>query len=78
LGSNLEEEFSFEKPISISIISQCRKSSLQSFQMFESKVPKRIFGSKGEEVTGRWGKLHSVELHNLYTSPNMLKYRKYI
>jgi hypothetical protein len=36
--------------------------------MFESRVTKRIFGSKGEEVTGRWGKVHSVELHNLYAS----------
>jgi hypothetical protein len=26
----------------------------------------RIFGPRGEEVTGGWNKLHNEELHNLY------------
>jgi hypothetical protein len=40
---------------------------------------RRIFGPKRDEVTGGWRKLHSEELHNLYSSPNtirMLKSRK--
>jgi hypothetical protein len=32
--------------------------------MFENRVLRRIFGSKRDEVTGDWRKLHSEELHN--------------
>jgi hypothetical protein len=28
----------------------------------------RIFGPKGDEVTGEWRQFHSEELHNLYSS----------
>jgi hypothetical protein len=35
-------------------------------RMFENSVLRRIFGSKKDEVTGEWRKLHSGELHNLY------------
>jgi hypothetical protein len=31
---------------------------------FESKVPRRIFGPKREEITEGWGKLHNEDLHN--------------
>jgi hypothetical protein len=34
---------------------------------------RRIFGPKREEVTGDWRKLHNEELHNLYSSPNMIR-----
>ena len=33
----------------------------------------RIFGPKREEVTGEWRKLHSEELNDLYTSPNIVR-----
>jgi hypothetical protein len=36
-------------------------------------VLKRIFGPKWDEVTGEWEKLHSEELHNLYSSPNIIR-----
>jgi len=39
-------------------------------RVFESRVLKRIFGSKSE-VTGEWRKLHNEELNNLYSSPNI-------
>jgi hypothetical protein len=32
-----------------------------------------IFGSKGDEVTGGWRKVHNEELHNLYSSPNTIR-----
>jgi hypothetical protein len=35
--------------------------------MFENRVLTRIFGSKRDEVTGGWIKLHNEELHNLYS-----------
>jgi hypothetical protein len=41
--------------------------------MFENMVLRRKFGSNGDEVTGGWRKLHNEELHNLYSSPNMIK-----
>jgi hypothetical protein len=36
--------------------------------VFENRVLRRIFGSKRDEVTGDWRKLHNEELHNLYSS----------
>jgi hypothetical protein len=35
-------------------------------------VLRRIFGPKRDEVTGHWRKLHNKELHNLYSSPNII------
>jgi hypothetical protein len=31
----------------------------------------RIFGPKRYEITEEWGKLHNVELNDLYSSPNI-------
>jgi hypothetical protein len=39
--------------------------------VFENTVLRRIFGPKRDEVTGEWRKLHSEELHNLYSSPKI-------
>jgi len=42
-------------------------------------VLSRIFGSKGEEVTGEWRKLHNKEVNDLYCSPNivwLIKWRR--
>jgi hypothetical protein len=44
--------------------------------VFENGVLRRIFGSKREEVTDLWRKLHSEELHNLYSSPNIVRLTK--
>jgi hypothetical protein len=45
-------------------------------RVFENRVLRRIFGSKGDEVTGGWRKLHNEELHNLYSSPNVIRMTK--
>jgi len=34
-------------------------------------VLRRVFSPKGEEVTGKWRKLHKEEFHSLYISPNI-------
>jgi hypothetical protein len=36
-------------------------------------VLRRIFGPKRYEVSGGWRKLHNEELHNLYSSPSMIR-----
>jgi hypothetical protein len=33
----------------------------------------RIFGTKRVEETGGWRKLHNEELHNLYSSPSIIR-----
>jgi hypothetical protein len=41
--------------------------------VFENRVLRRIFAPKGNEVRGEWRKLHNGELHNLYSSRNIIK-----
>jgi hypothetical protein len=41
--------------------------------MFENRVLRRIFGPKRDEVTGEWRKLHNEELHNLYSSTDIIR-----
>jgi hypothetical protein len=40
--------------------------------VFKNRVLRRIFGPKRDEVTGEWRKLHNEELHDLYSSPNIV------
>jgi hypothetical protein len=39
----------------------------------ENRVLRRIFGPKRDRVTGGWRKLHNEELHNLYSSPSIIR-----
>jgi hypothetical protein len=41
--------------------------------VFENRVLRRIFGPKRDAVTGEWRKLHDEELHNLYSSPDIIR-----
>jgi hypothetical protein len=41
--------------------------------VFENRILRRILGPKRDEVTGEWRKLHSEELHNLYSSPDIIR-----
>jgi hypothetical protein len=41
-------------------------------RVFENRVLRRIFGPKRDEVTGNL-KLHNEELHDLYSSPNIVR-----
>jgi hypothetical protein len=38
----------------------------------ENRVPRRIFGSKREEVMGDWRRLHNEKLHNMYASQSII------
>jgi hypothetical protein len=42
-------------------------------RLFENRVLRRTFGPKRDEVTGEWRKLHNEELHNLYSSPDIIR-----
>jgi hypothetical protein len=42
-------------------------------RVFENRVLRRIFEPKRDGVTGGWRKLHNEELHNLYTSPSIIR-----
>ena len=41
--------------------------------MSENRVPRRIFESRRDEITGEWGKLHNEEMNDLYSSPNIVQ-----
>jgi hypothetical protein len=41
-------------------------------RLFEDRVLRRIFGPKRDKVAGDWRRLHNEELHNLYTSSNVI------
>jgi hypothetical protein len=42
-------------------------------RLFENRVLRRIFGLKRDEVTGEWRKLPNEELHDLYSSPSIIR-----
>jgi hypothetical protein len=42
-------------------------------RVFENRVLRRIFWSKGDEVTGKWRRLHNEELYDLYSSQNIIR-----
>jgi hypothetical protein len=42
-------------------------------RVFENRVLRGIFGPKRDEVMGEWRKLCSGELHNLYSSPIIIR-----
>jgi hypothetical protein len=41
--------------------------------VFENRVLRRIFGPKRDEVMGDWRKLQNGRLHNLYSSPDIIR-----
>jgi hypothetical protein len=41
--------------------------------VFENRLLGKIIGPKSDEVPGDWRKLHKEELHNLYSSPNIIR-----
>jgi hypothetical protein len=41
--------------------------------VFENRVLRRIFGPKRDEVTREWRKFYNKELHDLYSSPSIVK-----
>jgi hypothetical protein len=55
----------------------CETWSLDSkgryrLRVFENRFLRRIFVTRREEVTGGWRKLYNEELHNVYSSSNII------
>jgi hypothetical protein len=42
-------------------------------RVFGNRVLRETFGPKRDEVTGEWRTLHNRELHNLYSSPDVIR-----
>ena len=42
-------------------------------KLFENRVLRRIFGPKGNEVTGGWRKLRNEELNDVNSTPNIVR-----
>jgi hypothetical protein len=42
-------------------------------RVFDNRVLRRIYGPKRDEVTGEWGKVHNEELHDMYSSPTIVR-----
>jgi hypothetical protein len=55
-------------------VQKCSDSHI--LRVFENRVLRRIFGPKGDEVTGAWTKLHQEQLQNYSSSPNIIRMTK--
>jgi hypothetical protein len=42
-------------------------------RVFENRVLRKICGPKREKVTVEWRRLHHEELHDLYSSPSIIR-----
>jgi hypothetical protein len=67
-----------EKQNMFNVLHGCETWSLtlreqHRLRVFENRVLRRIFGPKRDEVTGECRKLHNEELHNLQSSPNIIR-----
>jgi hypothetical protein len=46
-------------------------------RVYESRVVRRIFGPKRDEIIGGWRKLHNEAHRNFYSSPNIIRLLKF-
>jgi hypothetical protein len=74
--------FSYKTVILSVVLYGCETWSLTLTEVHRLRVFKkwvlrrifgRIFGKERDEMTGGWTKLHNEELHNLYSSPNIIR-----
>jgi hypothetical protein len=52
------------------MISDIKEDKLR---VFENRMLRRIYGPKRDEMTGGWRELHNEELHDLYSSPSIIR-----
>ena len=66
------------RTITLPVLYGCETWSLtlreeRRLRVFENRVLRRIFGSKGDLLTREWRELHNEELNDLYFSPNIVR-----
>ena len=66
------------RTIILSVLYGCETWSLilrekRKLRLFENMVLRRIFGTRRDEVTGEWRRLHNEELNDRYCSPNIVR-----
>jgi hypothetical protein len=44
--------------------------------VFENRILRKMYGPKRYEVARGWRELHNEELHNLYSSPSVIRMAK--
>jgi len=45
----------------------------RTVRVFKNRVLRKIFGSKGDNITGDWRRLHNRELYDQYYSRNIIQ-----
>jgi hypothetical protein len=65
------------------VLNGCKTWSLtlkeeHRLRVFETKVLRKIFGPKRDEVSGEWRKLYNEEFRDLYSSPSIIRIIKSI
>jgi len=45
----------------------------RKLRVFLNRVLRRIFGTRRDEVTGEWRRLHNEEQNDLFSSPNIVR-----
>jgi hypothetical protein len=42
-------------------------------RLFQNRVLRKIFGLRNDELSGGWRNLHNEKLHDLYSSPSIIR-----
>jgi hypothetical protein len=52
----------------------CNEENKRAYRLrvFENRMLRRLFGHKRDDIMGEWQKLHIGELHNLYSSSDII------
>ena len=66
------------RTIILPVVYVCESCSLTMreqlwLRVFENRLLRRIFRPKTDEVKGKWRKLHTEELNDMYSSPNIVR-----